>query len=190
MTALAVVARTAEVLGHPDLTEALLAPWEHARLARVRRPDRRDDVLAARLLLRWCAARATGRPPAEMTPHQHCDDCGRFGHGRPSLPAAPLTGISVSHADGLVAAAAGPGPIGVDVERADRRPPPPAHLARRFPAEPPARPGPDALTAWVRAEARFKAGGPLPVRTWTDPDRRALAAVATAAPVRLLTCLS
>ncbi|NEB54798.1 4-phosphopantetheinyl transferase, partial [Streptomyces griseus] len=56
----ALVATTAEVLAHPELDERLLAPWERRRLAGIRVPGRRDDVVAARLLLRLCASRATG----------------------------------------------------------------------------------------------------------------------------------
>ncbi len=61
--AVALVATTAEVLAHPELGERLLAPWERRRLAGIRVPARRDDVVAARLLLRLCASRVTGLPP-------------------------------------------------------------------------------------------------------------------------------
>ncbi|MGW1934580.1 4-phosphopantetheinyl transferase, partial [Streptomyces sp. NPDC001919] len=61
-TALAIVATTGEVLAHPELDEGLLAPWERRRLAPIRLPGRRADVLAARLLVRLCVARATGLP--------------------------------------------------------------------------------------------------------------------------------
>ncbi|NDZ57068.1 4-phosphopantetheinyl transferase, partial [Streptomyces anulatus] len=47
--AVALVATTAEVLAHPELDERLLAPWERRRLAGIRVPARRDDVVAARL---------------------------------------------------------------------------------------------------------------------------------------------
>lgn len=123
-TAMAVVATTAEVLAHPELHEGLLASWELRRLARTRLPGRRDDVLAARLLLRLCVARYTARPLREAAPAQYCADCGGSGHGRPYLPAHPGVGVSLSHTDGLVAAAVGPGAVGVDVEPAARRPGP------------------------------------------------------------------
>ncbi|MFH8260559.1 4-phosphopantetheinyl transferase [Streptomyces roseolus] len=188
--AFAVVATTREVLDAPGLGPHLLAPWELRRLAAIRVPARADDVLAARLLLRLCAARATGRPPAATGLAQRCPDCGRSGHGRPHLPAHPGLGVSVSHADGLVAAAAAPGPVGVDVEPAARRPGPLPVLRRVLPGpdlhEALAAPDPGLalLRAWVRAEARFKAGRPPPedvlLEEWTDHRRAAVVAVATA----------
>ncbi|MEU3688288.1 4-phosphopantetheinyl transferase [Streptomyces narbonensis] len=193
-TALAAVATTGEVLAHPRLHEGLLEPWELRRLAAIRVPSRRDDVLAARLLLRLCVARFTGRPPEESAPGQHCADCDRPGHGRPYLHDHPGVGVSLSHADGLVAAAAGPGAIGVDVEPATRRPGPLSVLGRVLPesavreaADAPD-PGAALLRLWVRAEARLKAGdGDLRVLAWTDPHRSAVAAVASAAPVTVFT---
>ncbi|WP_282692744.1 4-phosphopantetheinyl transferase [Streptomyces sp. CC208A] len=193
--AFAVVATTREVLDTPGLGPHLLAPWERRRLTAIRVPARHDDVLAARLLLRLCAARLTGRPPAATGLAQHCPDCGRDGHGRPYLPDRPGLGISLSHADGLVAAAAGPGPVGVDVEPADRRPGP-LPLLRRLLPDLPDLPGaePDQgllLRAWVRAEARFKAGPRAPeavqhLGEWTDRPRGAVAAVAATTPPALL----
>lgn len=189
--ALVAVAATGEVLDHPDLDENLLLPWELRRLARIRVPSRRDDVVAARLLVRLCAARFTGRSPNDTVLDQHCPDCGGFGHGRPSLRTHPGLGLSFSHADGRVAAAVGPGPIGVDVEPADRRPGPLSVLARLLPeaevraAADRADPGSALLRLWVRHEARLKAGDDtLPVRDWTDPRCGAVVAVATAGPLR------
>ncbi|MEU9536835.1 hypothetical protein AB0D00_31645 [Streptomyces sp. NPDC048213] len=182
----AALARTTEVLAQQGLTEELLQPWERGRLHRIRIPARRDDVLAARLLVRHLTARYVGCSRREVEIRQLCPDCGGTGHGRPFLPAHPETGISLSHADGLVAAVVGPGPLGIDVEQAHRRPPPPAHIARRFPEQDGALraaaaaddPVAALLRLWVQTEARFKAGGGrLSVETWTD--RGAVAAVAT-----------
>lgn len=190
-TTLAVVATTGEVLSQPRLHEGLLEPWELRRLAAVRVPSRRDDVLAARLLLRLCVARFTGRPPDASAPAQFCAGCGRPGHGRPYLPDRPGVGVSLSHADGLVAAAVGPGAVGVDVEPSTRRPGPLSVLRRVLPeadvraaaAEPD--PGAALLRLWVRAEAVLKAGGDgLRLLEWTDPHRAAVVAVAGVAPVR------
>ncbi|MFD5768720.1 4-phosphopantetheinyl transferase [Streptomyces sp. NPDC127049] len=190
----AVLATTREVLELPGLGPHLLAPWELRRLDAIRVPARRDDVLAARLLLRLCAARLTGLPPDATGLAQRCPECGRDGHGRPYLTGHPGLGVSVSHADGLVAAAAGPGGIGVDVEPAGRRPGPLPVLRRLLPeaelreAAEHRDPGPALLRAWVRAEARFKAGPPEPeavhhLTEWTDHRRAAVAAmVATATP--------
>ncbi|MFF8381967.1 4'-phosphopantetheinyl transferase family protein [Streptomyces sp. NPDC015661] len=193
---LAVVATTREVLDHPALDEGLLAPWERRRLDRIRVPGRRDDVLAARLLVRMCAARFTGLPPEATGPEQYCPACRRYGHGRPYLSGHPELGVSLSHADGLVAAAVGPGPVGVDVEPAARRPGPLPVLRRLLPAaelrEAVAGPDPEAalLRLWVRGEARFKAGGREGLRflEWTDRDRAAVAAVAGTGPVTVIAC--
>ncbi|WP_327339044.1 4'-phosphopantetheinyl transferase superfamily protein [Streptomyces sp. NBC_01324] len=188
----AAVATTAEVLAHPELDADMLAPWEHRRLDRIRVPARRDDVVAARLLLRLCASRFTGRAPDAHELIQFCPECGKYEHGRPSLRDSPRTGISMSHAHGLVAAAAGPGAVGIDVEPSTRRPGPIAVLRRLLPeADPVAAtsqdPGPGLLRAWVRREALLKAGGAgLPLLEWEDPGRGATAAVASAAPVDVL----
>lgn len=183
----AVVARTREVLALPALTESMLAPWERRRLNRIRLPARRDDVLAARLLLRHRVARLVGGSPAEMEFRQSCGDCAGTDHGRPYLPDHPELGVSLSHADGLVAAVVGPGPVGVDVEPHSRRPPSPTRFAQRFPDasegllkalacdDPPSA----VLRLWVVAEARYKAGtGDLCVTAWMDPIRGAVCAVA------------
>ncbi|MET9768650.1 4'-phosphopantetheinyl transferase superfamily protein [Streptomyces sp. NPDC006415] len=185
--AVALVATTAEVLAHPELGEGLLAPWERRRLAGIRVPGRRDDVLAARLLLRLCASRATGLEPGDVEPAQRCPGCGRDGHGRPYLPDRPGLGVSFSHADGLAAAAAGPGPVGIDVEPLTRRPGPVSVLRRLLPqdevdaacAEPD--PGPALLRLWVRREALFKAGrDDVRLTEWTDRRRAAVVALAGA----------
>lgn len=181
----ALVATTGEVLAHPQLDERLLAPWERRRLAGIRVPGRRDDVVAARLLLRLCASRVTGLAPAEVEPAQRCPGCGRDGHGRPYLPGHPVLGVSFSHADGLAAAAVGPGPVGIDVEPLTRRPGPLPVLRRMLPedevdaacAEPD--PGPALLRLWVRREALFKAGrDDARLTEWTDHRRAAVVALA------------
>ncbi|MFI7286555.1 4'-phosphopantetheinyl transferase family protein [Streptomyces anulatus] len=183
----ALVATTAEVLAHPELDERLLAPWERRRLAGIRVPGRRDDVVAARLLLRLCASRVTGLPPDEVEPAQRCPGCGRDGHGRPYLPDHPALGAGFSHADGLAAAAVGPGPVGIDVEPLSRRPGPLSVLRRMLPedevdaacAEPD--PGPALLRLWVRREALFKAGrDDARLTEWTDHRRAAVVALAGA----------
>lgn len=190
---MAAVATTAEVLAHPELDADMLAPWEHRRLDRIRVPARRDDVVAARLLLRLCASRLTGRAPDAHEIVQFCPECGQYEHGCPSLRDSPGTGVSMSHAHGLVAAAAGPGAVGIDVEPSTRRPGPMAVLRRMLPeadleaAAASQDPGPGLLRAWVRREALLKAGGAgLPLLEWEDSGRGATAAVASAAPVDVL----
>ncbi|MFJ4708228.1 4'-phosphopantetheinyl transferase family protein [Streptomyces anulatus] len=185
--AVALVATTAEVLAHPELDERLLAPWERRRLAGIRVPGRRDDVVAARLLLRLCASRVTGLPPHAVEPAQRCPGCGRDGHGRPYLPDHPELGVSYSHADGLAAAAVGTGPVGIDVEPLTRRPGPLAVLRRILPedevdaARAGPDPGPALLRLWVRREALFKAGrDDVRLTAWTDHRRAAVVALAGA----------
>ncbi|MFJ2098324.1 4'-phosphopantetheinyl transferase superfamily protein [Streptomyces sp. 404i] len=185
--AVALVATTTEVLTHPELDERLLAPWERRRLAGIRVPARRDDVVAARLLLRLCASRVTGLPPDAVEPAQRCPGCGRDGHGRPYLPDHPELGVSYSHADGLAAAAVGPGPVGIDVEPLTRRPGPLAVLRRMLPedevdaARAGPDPGPALLRLWVRREALFKAGrDDVRLTAWTDHRRAAVVALAGA----------
>ncbi|MGW5780518.1 4'-phosphopantetheinyl transferase family protein [Streptomyces sp. NPDC003863] len=196
LNALAVVAATGEALDLPGLHEGLLAPWERRRLDRIRVPSRRDDVLAARLLVRWCVARFTGLPPEASGPEQYCEGCRRYGHGRPYPSRLPGLGVSLSHADGLVAAAVGPGPVGIDVEPEGRRPGPLPVLRRLLPeaelreAAAAQDPGAALLRLWVRGEARFKAGGQEGLRLleWTDRDRAAVAAVAGTGPVTVMAC--
>ncbi|MER6098494.1 4'-phosphopantetheinyl transferase superfamily protein [Streptomyces sp. NPDC001728] len=186
-TVLAVVATTPEVLAHPELHEGLLTPWERQRLDGIRVPERRDDVLAARLLVRLCVARFTGLPPDRAALAQLCPSCGRYGHGRPYLRDRPGVGVSLSHADGLVAAAVGPGAVGIDVEPAARRPGSLRVLRRLLPEsgieEALARrdPGPALLRLWVRGEALLKAGQDgLRLLEWTDHRRAAVVAAAGA----------
>ncbi|GLV86426.1 hypothetical protein Slala03_61150 [Streptomyces lavendulae subsp. lavendulae] len=195
-TGIAVVATTREVLAHPALHEGLLAPWERRRLAGIRLPGRRDDVLAARLLVRLCVARHTGLSLRASAPAQLCPGCGGHGHGRPYLRGRPGVGLSLSHADGLVAAAVGPGAVGIDVESSARRPGPLRVLRRLLPEadlrEAAARPdaGPALLRLWVREEARLKAGRPgLRLLEWQDHDRAAVAAVAATAATVVLPVL-
>jgi len=71
---------------------------------------------AAHLLVRWCAARVTGRPLAVFEIVQRCAECGSADHGKPSLAGFPDLHVSLAHRPGAVVAAAGWSPVGVDVE--------------------------------------------------------------------------
>ncbi|MFC6598077.1 4'-phosphopantetheinyl transferase family protein [Kitasatospora paranensis] len=113
---LAVVADSAAVLALPGLGEELLTAVERERAARFRRERNRLDFVAAHLLVRLCAARLLGIPAAAATLVQHCPDCDLDGHGVPALAGRPEVRLSMSHTEGVVAAAAGPVPVGVDVE--------------------------------------------------------------------------
>ncbi|MER5867098.1 4'-phosphopantetheinyl transferase superfamily protein [Kitasatospora sp. NPDC002040] len=120
MTPLAMVAGSAEVLARPDLGEHLLTGLERERAGRFRLESARTDFVAAHLLVRECAARLLGRPAAGLTLLQRCPDCARDDHGKPYLAEHPEVEVSLSHGRGVVAAAAGAGQVGVDVEQPAR----------------------------------------------------------------------
>ncbi|MEU0130877.1 MULTISPECIES: 4'-phosphopantetheinyl transferase superfamily protein [unclassified Streptomyces] len=175
---LVMVRPTADVL--PLADSVRLAPYEQERAARLPAGPRRDDFVAAHVLVRLCAARFTGAPAATLVLGQICDDCGAEDHGRPFLRGRPDVGVSLSHARGAVAAAAGPGPVGVDVEDASGAVFDPRVAARVLaPAElAVVRADPDPAAAflrlWVRKEALVKVGvatlGGLRELDLMDPD--------------------
>ncbi|GAA4847087.1 4'-phosphopantetheinyl transferase family protein [Kitasatospora terrestris] len=159
---LAVVAASEEVLALPEADERLLDRVERDRAALFRRERDRTDFVAAHLLVRLCAARLLGIEPAEVAFGQLCPGCGQRGHGRPLLTDRPGVHLSLSHSAGMVAAAAGPVPVGVDVERpaattagVEQRvlAPAEAELVRRHPD-----PAAAFLRLWVRKEALIKIG--------------------------------
>ncbi|MDF3299066.1 4'-phosphopantetheinyl transferase family protein [Streptomyces tropicalis] len=197
-TPLALVRATTDVL--PLLDAVRLAPHERDRAARLPAGERREDYLAAHVLVRLCAARLLGVDPAALMLGQLCGECGGRDHGRPFLRDRPGVGVSLSHARGAVAAAAAPGPVGVDVENAADAVFSPRLAARVLaPAELAAvRAGPDParglLRLWVRKEALVKvgaatlgglhrtdlvaSGSPAGWRfaDWSSPDGRLIAA--------------
>lgn len=131
-----------------------------------------------------------------------CPRCGSAAHGRPHArrhgpahapadsPADPApTHLSIAYAPGLAVVARADGPVGVDVEPADRTPPP----------------GVPDLAAWTRVEAVLKLTGeglardpagvgddeaervvaqPLPLGTLPGPAH--VGTVATRGPARLV----
>ena len=107
--------QTAEVLGLVERPAALLTSAEQTRAAAFRRAGDRDDFVAAHVLARICAGQRLGVDPAALTVVQHCATCGG-PHGQPSLREAPDLAISLAHTRGQVAAAAGAGRVGVDIE--------------------------------------------------------------------------
>lgn len=162
---LAVSCPTALVLAHsegPD--QGVLTPPEQERKARFRRPSDGEDFHAAHLLIRTCAARLLGVRPGDVVIEQRCPTCGG-PHGRPAVVGHPDIGVSLAHSRGLVAAAAGWAPVGIDIEAF-----PPAEglvaedlsaalTAAEIMAIDAAPDGPRAmLLAWVRKEACLKAG--------------------------------
>lgn len=162
---LAVSCPTASALaeaGAPGV--GVLSPEEQERMARLRRPSDAEDFLAAHLLIRKCAARLLGVRAADVSIVQRCPTCGG-PHGRPEVVGHADVGVSFAHSRGVVAAAAGTVPVGVDVEAF-----PPAdglaagdlsaalttaEIRAIGSASDPTR---ATLLAWVRKEACLKAG--------------------------------
>lgn len=164
----AVAAGTDEVLRHPAAGTHLLNARERRRLARFRREPARRDFLAAHVLVRLCAGRLLGVAPDEVPFAQRCPTCQGADHGRPLLAGRPDVHLSLSHTDGVVAAAAGHLPVGVDVERLGRVPGPGVMdraltAAERALVAADADPGRAFLRQWVRKEALIKIGR-------ADPD--------------------
>jgi 4'-phosphopantetheinyl transferase len=125
---------------------------------------RREARLAAHLLVRWCAARMTGRPLTAFEVRHRCAECGSADHGRPFLDGVPELHVSLAHRPGAVVAAVGTAPVGVDVELVDTRPGAavpvpdllsPGELAQVRQAEDPAL---AFLRLWVRKECLVKLG--------------------------------
>lgn len=144
--------------------ERRLSAAEAERMGRLRRPADRQDFLAAHLLARACAARLLGLDPGEVSIVQRCTTCGG-PHGRPEIAGHPGLGLSLAHSRGVVAAAAGTAPVGVDIEAF----PPdagltPGDLAAALTAGERAAIGAAGdgrralLLAWTRKEACLKAG--------------------------------
>ena len=114
--------RSSEVLAkHPE-AESLLTPVWRERWGRFRREQDAEDFLAARVLAFDLVRELVG---ADVRIEQHCDGCGRAGHGRPIVFAArggPLeVAVSWAHSRGLVVAASAQwvSRLGVDLEIAD-----------------------------------------------------------------------
>ncbi|MDQ1104615.1 4'-phosphopantetheinyl transferase family protein [Nocardioides zeae] len=151
----AAVAATPDVLaavGGAERARALLAPYERTRVDRLRRPEDRDDHVAAHVLVRRVAAalladggRAVGA--GDLVLEQRCPGCGDDTHGRPAVAGEDGLHVSLSHARGWVAAAAAHRPCGIDVETVTAVAPLPdvltpgeaAELAALPPGEQPAR---------------------------------------------------
>jgi 4'-phosphopantetheinyl transferase len=162
--ALALSQPTSVVLERHGPEGPALTAAEQQRMARLQRPGDRDDFLAAHLLVRTCAARLLGVGTGEISIVQRCATCGG-PHGRPEIDGYPELGVSLAHSRGVVAAAAGPGRVGADVEAY----PPAGDLAAADlsaalsaaeirAVESAADPARALLLAWARKEACLKAG--------------------------------
>ncbi|WP_329494814.1 4'-phosphopantetheinyl transferase family protein [Kitasatospora herbaricolor] len=161
---LVAVAASTEVMRHPEAGEHLLGPAEQQRAARFHQVSGRLDYVAAHVLVRICAARVLGVDASGLTLAQQCPDCGDPTHGKPYLPGHPDLHVSLSHTRGVVAAAAGYHPVGVDVELPTRTGTP-VEVFERVLTEAEMRlvqahpePGRAFLRQWVRKEAMVKIG--------------------------------
>jgi 4'-phosphopantetheinyl transferase len=95
------------------LHDALLAPVDLLRRARLRQQADRHRLTVATAVLRMVVGTHVGVPPAWVVIDRSCPGCGGQ-HGKPRLPGLH---VSVSHSGGTVAVAVGlDGPVGVDVE--------------------------------------------------------------------------
>lgn len=141
---------------------AALTSEEERRARTIRSTAERDTFIAAHLLVRLCAATHTRTPLHTIQVEQQCCTCGG-PHGRPRMRTASRTDISIAHTHQLVAAIAGPGRVGIDIEHLHRQPRRSLWPAVLTPAERIAitdAPDPDRafLRAWVRKEALIKVG--------------------------------
>jgi len=188
--------RTGDWPGLDELADRLLSPAERTRAGAIIDPADRLDYRAAHVLARLLAARWTGVAPSAIWLTQRCERCGG-PHGRPVIESHPRVHVSLSHTSGAVLAAAGPGPLGVDIEDL-RRPPVDPRLARSVlsqAAQAALATAPDQhaafLQQWVRQEALFKAGVREPhglhLLEGLDRQERLVHAVVSAAPVKLVT---
>jgi len=96
----------------------LLTRSERERAASLRQPEARADFIASHALVRHVAAALAGVEPARLTLVQQCRHCGG-AHGPPRLAELPHLRVSLSHAGGIVAAAASWWPVGIDLQRRD-----------------------------------------------------------------------
>jgi len=157
---------------------AMIDAEESARAARQRNPANRDALVLTYALHRLLLSRLLGCPPDRVAIHRDAKGC-------PRLSADGLY-TSLSHAGRRVAfAATAVGPVGVDLEPADRSQDMPELAGRvahpdelrqlvRLPEEVH---GPALLQLWVRKEALLKAAGiglECEMETFTAPEVVAL----------------
>lgn len=154
---------------------AWLTPSEVARLDRIRRPQRRAQLLAGHVLLRRLVAAATGVPAAAVVV---CSD----PEGRPAIETPGGWRASLAHSGEWVVALvdAGLAAPGVDIEY--RKPQRDIRAIVRAACGLDIDSRDEAYLVWAQREAEFKAGAAVAdvwVATWDD---HALAVCAGAVP--------
>jgi len=151
----------ADVISQFDSPLELLTGAELARLTGFRFGADRESFLAAHLLARVVTGHVLGIRPRDVIIVQHCPRCGG-PHGPAQVLGAPDIGVSWSHVRGQVAAIAGHGPVGIDVEAfsADRTMPVQGALtaAEEQSMNASLTPALAFLQLWVRKEALVKVG--------------------------------
>ncbi|GAA3814606.1 hypothetical protein GCM10022226_39340 [Sphaerisporangium flaviroseum] len=157
------VRQAQDILADAPDADDLLTTQERQRAAAILPEADRRVFVAARHLLRRCAARLLDVPAERLAVVQRCTVCGG-PHGKPFLPDHPGVHLSLSHAGQTVAAAAHLHPVGIDLERLDQPRAGPQVLARvltraeRQAVESAPDPHRAFLRQWVRKEALIKAG--------------------------------
>ena len=134
---------------------ARLTPTERARLARIGRPQRREQFVVGHCMLRW-GLEAAGIEGATIEVD---------ADGRVLLRAGAPLYASIAHSENLVAVIVADDPVGVDLEsiRPTRDPRAAAQLLGLADQ---AGDAAAVLRAWVMAEARLKAGPQARARMW------------------------
>lgn len=112
------VERTVDVLRRWTGVPSPLTSVERARTHRFRVAADADDFVAAHLLAREVVALVAPDPidACDVRIESRCSVCAGDDHGQPTVRGHSL-GVSLSHTRGVVAAAAGSGRVGIDVER-------------------------------------------------------------------------
>lgn len=152
---------------------------ERTRLARIHRPLRRDQFVVGHAMLRGLLAMAGFDAAAiEVDP----DGRALVAHARAECH------VSVAHSGQMVAAIVAPEPVGIDLEASRALSDPraaaawlglPRHAESRGLADDPGLDSEQVLTAWVAAEARFKAGLNARQRLWQARWQTCILAVAS-----------
>ena len=149
---------------------AAMTASERARLARIHRPLRRDQFIVGHRLLRHLLA-MVGDDDAVI--EVDAEGQARVAHARSQCH------VSLAHSGQAVAAIVALEPVGIDLEASRQLSDPRAAAAWLGLADDPAVQSEQVLTAWVAAEARFKAGPNALPRVWQARWQTCLLAVAS-----------
>lgn len=155
--------------------EAMTAS-ERVRLARMTRPLRRDQFIVGHVLLRHLLAM--------MGEHDAAIEVDAEGRAHVAHSRGPCH-VSVAHSGRAVSAIVALEPVGIDLEASRQLSDPRAAAAWLGLAHDDEVKSEQVLTAWVAAEARFKAGPNARQRLWQARWQTCLMAVASTAAAPL-----